>query len=167
VRSAKGLANRLEHLHLVPGFRGCSIKQLKLVARLTDQLTVPSGTVLLREGSAGREAFVILWGTAAVTRGGDLVASLGNGDIFGELAALDPGPRDATVTATSELEVLVIGPREFAALVQNVPSFGSQLLVRLARRTRITNEPSVLATSSLPPGSIAPIRRFPTLAVTA
>jgi CRP/FNR family transcriptional regulator, cyclic AMP receptor protein len=164
VWSAHRQATRLEHLRQVPGFRGCSTKQLRLVARLSDELTVPCGTVLLREGSAGREAFLILEGTVAETRGGDLVASLGTGDIFGELAALDPGPRDATITATSELKVLVVGPRELSSLIQEVPSFSTWMLTKLARR----NRPVPAGVSAFRRPTPDGVRhRVPTLAVNA
>ena len=94
-----------------------------------------SGEVLAREGRIGREFFLILSGTVAVTQQGRRVNTLGPGDFFGELAAMDPGPRNATVTALSDLEVLIIGPREFAAMA-DIPGFRDALLKAMARRLR-------------------------------
>ena len=74
------------------------------------------GEVLAREGRIGREFFLILSGRVAVTQKGRRVNALGPGDFFGELAAMNPGPRNATVTALSDLDVLIIGSREFAAM---------------------------------------------------
>jgi CRP-like cAMP-binding protein len=69
----------------------------------------------------------------AVTRGGRRINALGPGCFFGELAAMNPGPRNATVTALSEVDVLIIGPREFAATA-NIPGFRDALFQSMARR---------------------------------
>ena len=64
---------------------------------------------------------------------------MGPGDFFGELAALNPGPRNATVTALSELDVLIIGPREYTAMAE-IPGFRDALLRSMARRLRTMDE---------------------------
>jgi CRP-like cAMP-binding protein len=63
------------------------------------------------------------------------VNTLGPGDFFGELAALNPGPRTATVTALSELDVLIIGPRELTSMA-DIPGFRDALLKSMAGRLR-------------------------------
>ena len=73
-------------------------------------------------------------GRARVTRGRRTVATLGPGDYFGELALLDPGPRNASVTATTEMEVVELGSRELAGLLEEVPTIARKLLAGLARR---------------------------------
>jgi CRP-like cAMP-binding protein len=78
--------------------------------------------------------FVILSGTATVTRRGSHVATLTGGDYFGELALLDPAPRNATVTAETSLDVLIIGPREFEAMLDEVPGLVWALLGGMAKR---------------------------------
>ena len=70
-----------------------------------------------------------------MTQNGRRVNTLGPGDFFGELAALNPGPRNATVTALSDLEVLIIGPREFAAMA-DIPGFRDALFKSMAGRLR-------------------------------
>jgi CRP/FNR family transcriptional regulator, cyclic AMP receptor protein len=117
-------------------FSACSKKELQAVARASDQVELPAGRHLCEQGSIGREAFVIVGGKAAVSRNGRNVATLGPGDCFGELALLDHGPRTATVTAETDIEVLVLGAREFAALVDEVPSIAHKLLKSLASRIR-------------------------------
>ena len=84
----------------------------------------------------GQEAFVILEGTAEVRRNDKRVAELTTGACFGELALLDHGPRTATVVATTDLKVLVIGAREFSAIVDKVTSISRKLLKSLAGRIR-------------------------------
>jgi CRP-like cAMP-binding protein len=117
-------------------FRACSRKQLELVARLADNITVEAGEVLAREGRIERELFVIMSGQAQVSRAGTPVARLGAGDYFGELAVLDAGPRDATVTAITDLDVLIVGQREYATMVADIPGLRDALLKGMAKRLR-------------------------------
>ncbi len=124
----------------IPGFRGCSAKQLAEIDRLTDRSVALPGRVLVREGMIGRELFVILAGTATVTRHGRLVTTLGPGDYFGELGAIDTGHRNATLTAISTLSVLIIGPREFGALMADIPGFRDALMRGMARRLRAADD---------------------------
>jgi CRP-like cAMP-binding protein len=126
----------VDHLASVPLFSACSKKELQEVARASDELELAEGKNLCEQGATGREAFVIVEGTAEVRRNGRKVASLKAGDCFGELALLDHGPRTATVTATSDLHVLVLGVREFTALVDRVPAIAHKLLKALAARIR-------------------------------
>ena len=125
----------MERLKAVDQLRDCTEAQLEEVARLADRMQVGEGEILTREGRIGREFFLILSGTVAVTQKGRRVNTLGPGDFFGELAALDPGPRTATVTALSDLEVLIIGPREFAAMA-DIPGFRDALFKSMAGRLR-------------------------------
>ena len=125
----------MERLQAVDRLRDCTEAQLEEVARLADGIQVGEGEVLAREGRIGREFFLILSGTVAVTQKGRRVNTLGPGDFFGEIAALDPGPRTATVTALSDLDVLIIGPREFAAMA-DIPGFRDALFKSMASRMR-------------------------------
>jgi CRP/FNR family cyclic AMP-dependent transcriptional regulator len=123
------------HLHRVPWFAACTDEQLAQVARMAEHLDVEAGEVILREGRLGRELFVILEGTATVTRAGHVVNVLETGDYFGELAAIEAVPRSATVTATTDLEVLIIGPREFETMM-GIPGFRNAILTGMSRRIR-------------------------------
>jgi CRP-like cAMP-binding protein len=125
----------VEHLRGIAEFRDCTRRQLEQVARLAERVSVAPGEVLTREGRIGREFFLILTGTVEVTRNGHHRRALGPGDYFGELAAVNPGPRNATVTATSELDVLIIGPRELATMFE-IPGFRDSLLHSMAGRLR-------------------------------
>ena len=128
--------------------KNCTDAQLQDVAHLAEQVQVGSGEVLAREGRIGREFFLILSGSVAVTQRGRRVNTLGPGDFFGELAAMDPGPRNATVTALSDLDVLIIGPREFSAMA-DIPGFRDALFRSMARRLR-TAEALLAATLETP-----------------
>jgi CRP-like cAMP-binding protein len=135
VETTLGREATVDLLQMVDRFRSCTREQLIEVVRLAEHVRVSEGEVLTREGRIGREFFLILAGRVAVTQKGRRVNILGPGDFFGELAALSPGPRNATVTAISELDVLIIGPREFGAMAV-IPGFRDALLESLARRLR-------------------------------
>ena len=124
----------LDHLTKVPLFSACSKKDLALVARHSEHLTVQAGTEMTTEGRVGYEFFVIIDGKATVTRGGKQVNVLGPGDSFGELSLLDRAPRNATVTAETDIDALILGQREFSGLLDIVPTLAHKLLVGLARR---------------------------------
>jgi CRP/FNR family cyclic AMP-dependent transcriptional regulator len=126
----------VKHLAEVPLFSACSSKDLAQVAKRAEDVKVEGGKVLVSEGSAGAEFFVILDGEAVVSRHGQEVARLGSGDFFGDLALLDRAPRNATVTAAGDMELVVLGQREFSALIDEVPGFAHKLLAGLARRLR-------------------------------
>jgi CRP-like cAMP-binding protein len=125
-----------DHLAQVPLFSACSRKDLQHVAKRAEDIKVDAGKVLVSEGAAGAEFFVILEGNATVSRHGQEVATLGPGDFFGDLALLDRAPRNATITATTPMELVVLGQREFSALIDEVPGFAHKLLAGLARRLR-------------------------------
>jgi CRP-like cAMP-binding protein len=86
------------------------------------------------EGRVGYEFYVILDGKASVERDGREVNILGPGDFFGELSLLDRAPRNATVTAVTDVETVMLGQREFSAALDLVPSLAHKLLIGLARR---------------------------------
>src|SRR5271156_4522271 len=130
-----GTEETVDRLHQVDLLRNCTQDQLEEVTRLAERVQVGEGEVLAREGRIGREFFLILSGSVAVTQMGRRVNTLGSGDFFGELAAMDPGPRNATVTALTDLDVLIIGPREFSAMA-DIPGFRDALFRSMANRLR-------------------------------
>jgi CRP-like cAMP-binding protein len=129
----------VEHLASVPLLSHCSKADLAKVARLSDEIDVPAGRVLITEGEFGHEAFLLVTGSVSVTRDGEEVATLGPGAVFGEMALVDRAPRNATVTATSDATVLVIGKREFTGLLDEAPDFRASIMAALADRVRRTD----------------------------
>ena len=126
----------LEHLASVPLFAACSHKDLQRIARASDEVQIPEGRTLMKQGDIGRECFVLVEGKVKVEINGREVASLGPGAYFGELSLLDKGPRTATVTTEIDSTVLVLGPREFSAVLDEVPALAHKLLAALAARIR-------------------------------
>ncbi len=134
----------LEHLAEVPLFRACSRKDLQTIGRHTEDIKIDEGKVLIKEGSVGaQEFFVIVEGTADVTRKGRKVATLGPGQYFGELALLDRAPRNATVTAKSAMEVVVLTQRDFISVLGDVPGIAQKLLAGMATRLRESDARSI------------------------
>jgi CRP/FNR family transcriptional regulator, cyclic AMP receptor protein len=129
-------SNYPEQLGTVPLFSAFSKRELTKVARAADEVHVPAGRVVVHEGRAGHECFVILAGEAEVTRDGKRIAKAHAGDHFGELALLDGGPRTASVTATTDLDLLVLGQREFLALLEELPSLSRKMMATLASQVR-------------------------------
>jgi CRP-like cAMP-binding protein len=135
VQSEGGELTGPGHLQGVPWFTACTEEQLVEMTRLAERLHIQAGEVIVREGRLGRELFVILDGTATVTRNGRVVNILRTGDYFGELAAIEAVPRSATVHASTDLDVLIVGPREFEAMME-VPGFRNALFSGMSRRIR-------------------------------
>jgi CRP-like cAMP-binding protein len=125
---------KVEALRQSPLFEGLSRKQLTSVARLTDDLEVPAGTVLCQQGTRGQEFFVITEGEATVTRGRKAVATIGAGDFFGEIALLEHVVRTATVTAATPMRFFVVSDRAFRSVIETDPTVERKVLRALARR---------------------------------
>lgn len=130
---------KMEALSSMWLFRSCTKKDLAAIGRAFEQVSVPAGHVLCKEGDIGREFYLILQGRALVKRNNKKVASLVDGDYFGEMALLDRGPRSATVSAETALDLLVLGQREFSALIDQIPGLGHKLLTAMATRLRETD----------------------------
>ena len=118
----------------VPFFSGMSKKELAVVAQQSDEIDVPAGKVIAREGDFGHEFFIIDSGTAEVTRGGARIAELGAGDFFGEMALLDDDRRTATVTATSPMSLIVMTRASFRALDRTIPGVHAKVAKAIAER---------------------------------
>jgi CRP-like cAMP-binding protein len=136
-------ASSLDQLAKVPLFAGLSRKDLQLLARESDQVTVEAGRVLTREGESGHEFFLILDGRCSVRRGNRKIATLGPGQWFGELAVLAKGPRTATVLAEEPTTLLVLGQRELLGILDEVPAVSVKMLRTLAERVRDSGNRSV------------------------
>jgi CRP/FNR family cyclic AMP-dependent transcriptional regulator len=130
------MADHLDELAGVSLFAGATNKELAEIAKLTTEVNLPAGSVLVEQGATPREAFVILTGEADVTLDGTVVATVGPGACVGEIALLDGGPRVASVTATTDITALVLDPREFRSLLLNVPAIAVKIAGTLAAKVR-------------------------------
>ena len=127
---------KLDLLKSIPLFSRFGGRELERLGMLTDQVDLPAGRVLMRQGEAGHEMYVIVRGRAEVNRDGRVIAERVDGDVVGEIALLDEGPRTATITLTEPSQLLVVGHRDFHMLMDEMPTVRTQLLESLARRVR-------------------------------
>ena len=125
-----------ELLAQVELFRGCTKKELAAIASTTVAVDQPAGAVLCRQGSIGTQAFVVVDGKAVVSIDGIDVADIGPGSFFGEMALLDGGPRVATVTAATPMQLLVLSRPEFNRLILDVPKVARRMLEAVGTRLR-------------------------------
>jgi CRP-like cAMP-binding protein len=135
-RSRRGRKSKAELLGNVRLFSTCNKRELARIASLVDEVDAPKGKAIVREGEPGRECFVIADGRARATIRGKGSVGLGPGSFFGEMSLLDQGPRSATVTAETDMHLLVLGSREFSALVNEVPTVAVRMMRGLAERLR-------------------------------
>jgi CRP-like cAMP-binding protein len=120
----------------IPLFQGFSKRHLQKVAASTDELTFTPGQRIVEEGNLGETLFVMLAGQAKVVRGRRTVATVVPGDFFGELSALDGGPRTATIVAETPVRVLRVFRHTLVSMVEEEPSLSLKLLDGIVRRIR-------------------------------
>ena len=130
---------RDEKLDLLQGialFAELDRHHLERLGMLTEEVDVPAGKVLMRQGESGDDLMVVVTGQVGVERDGRRLSTLGPGDFFGEIAVIDRGPRTATVTAESPTRLLVVNHRDFHSLMEEFPELAAQVLATLAHRLR-------------------------------
>ncbi|MGH8875172.1 MAG: cyclic nucleotide-binding domain-containing protein [Acidimicrobiia bacterium] len=132
----KRQSDKAEALRRVPMFSTLARKDLAEMARHVDEVSVPAGTVLAREGEQGNAFYLILEGEAVVRRKDRKIATLGKGDCFGEMAIIDGQPRSATVAVTADAVILEMHRRDFSYVLDRSPGFARRLLVVLSARLR-------------------------------
>lgn len=125
---------KIDLLKQVPLFADASRRELREISLVADELVVPAGTVLTREGASGQELVIIVEGAAEVTKRGRKINSVGSGDFVGEIAILTDQPRTASVKTTQPTHALVLTRRDFRTLMNRVPSIQMKVLEALARR---------------------------------
>ena len=122
----------------VPFFSSLSKRELTTVAQQMEEIDIPEGKQLVREGDFGHEFFLIVDGTAEVVRGGARIAERGPGEFFGEMALLDEERRTATVTAKSPMRVLVMTRQNFRALDGTAPEVHATVAEAIEARRAAT-----------------------------
>jgi CRP/FNR family cyclic AMP-dependent transcriptional regulator len=122
----------------VPFFSSLSKRELTTVAQQMEEIDIPEGKQLVREGDFGHEFFLIVDGTAEIVRGGARLGERGPGEFFGEMALLDEERRTATVTAKSPMRVLVMTRQNFRALDGTAPEIHATVAEAIEARRAAT-----------------------------
>jgi CRP-like cAMP-binding protein len=112
----------------------------ELFANNPDIVRIERGHPLFSEGEEGHLLFVLTTGTAEVIINNRVVEILQHGNIVGEMGIVSPGPRSATVVATTDCEFVAIDEKRFLYLVQQTPYFATQVMRVLAERLRTANQ---------------------------
>jgi CRP/FNR family transcriptional regulator len=129
----------------VPLFSELSRAELEQIARVAVPRSFPKGTRVFHEGDSSDACYVVRDGDLRVTREHPdgraiALATLGAGDIFGELAMLDSGTRSASVEALSDCEVLALPASDMRRVIAGHGEIAAKLIVALTGRLRETNE---------------------------
>jgi CRP-like cAMP-binding protein len=123
---------KLDTLRRLPLFAGISTRELRAVSQVVDEIDVPAGYALTREGEPGRELLLIVDGGAEVSRDGVRINRVRDGDLVGEIAVLTRGSRTATVTTTRPTRAFVMTARDFWTLLERIPSLRFKVLETFA-----------------------------------
>lgn len=119
-------------LAAVPLFATCSNRERARIAQQAEQVRVAAGTPIATEGATSRALWVILTGEVELHVAGRALGRLGPGDHLGEVSALSGEPLAVSATAATDVELVEIGHRELAALIEIVPPLARRLLRDLA-----------------------------------
>jgi CRP/FNR family cyclic AMP-dependent transcriptional regulator len=111
----------------LPLFSTLSKKERTRVARWADEVDLAEGHHLLHEGAFPYEFYVILEGEVLVTKDGSTLATLGRGEIVGEIAILEHERRTATVVAATPVRVAVLTRRDFDAMRTELPEVAARI----------------------------------------
>lgn len=143
------LKSEMDLLRSVPIFAGIEPSRLKLIAFTADSIAYRAGQALVRQGQPGDAAYVLVEGKAEVsveTESGDyVIATLGPGDVMGEISILCDSPRTATVTASTDVSALRVRKDSFLQLLRQFPEIAAEVMRSLAERLTHTNEELVRA----------------------
>ncbi len=101
--------------------------------------SVPAGATIFTEGSAAEDMYIVMDGEVNILRGKEVIDTVRNGGIFGEMALNDSEPRSATAVAATHCKLLVISEMQFLRTVQEAPYFSLQVMKVIARRLRNMN----------------------------
>jgi CRP-like cAMP-binding protein len=123
-----------QYLKQVPLFSDLDEDELDEVAQKATDLDLKAGSVIMREGSTAHEMVIVVSGTLEVTRGDDHIADIGPGGFAGEMALIARAHRNSTVTAKTDVALLHIDGRDFAALLEDVPRVAVKMLPIIVNR---------------------------------
>ena len=126
---------KIDLLQRVILFSGCSKRELGEIARIADEIDLPAGKTLIVQGEPGRQFFIVVEGTVAVTRDGKaLPVERGGSEFYGEISLVSGSPATATVTTQTPTRALVIAPQHFRALLDRSPSIQRRVLHSFSER---------------------------------
>jgi CRP-like cAMP-binding protein len=132
----KKIDDGAERLGKVAFFEGFTPRELARVAELVEEVDAAEGAELIDQGRPGLECYVIVEGQAGVYVGGEQKATLGAGEMVGEMALIDHRPRSATVKALTPMRLLALDAKRFRTLLDEMPQASQRVMSLLSERLR-------------------------------
>jgi CRP/FNR family transcriptional regulator, cyclic AMP receptor protein len=132
---------KVELLRHIPLFTACNPRALQEIGQLADEVDVPDGYTLIREGTFGEQFILIVEGHVRIDRGGKTIRTMGPGEFLGEIALIDKGRTTATATTEGPAKLFIVGHQAFHSLLDQSPAVRLDIMTALANRVR-QNEPS-------------------------
>ena len=129
-------AEAITQLQSVPLFSGLDDRELKLLATLVKERSYAAGSTIVADGATGYGLYIIKEGAASVRKEGRVVARMGPGEFFGEIAMLDNGPRTASVVAETDTVCLTLVSWEIKPLLTENAGLTYKMLQEVVRRLR-------------------------------
>lgn len=128
----------IDDLAALPQFATVDRGQLETLSKYAEEFDVPAGVELTHEGRHEGSVFIVVFGSVGIERGGRTVDTIGRGDFFGEIAAIDGGPRTATGRALEDTRVVVLSPRQLNDALDVSPELRTMVMTAMEERlTRI------------------------------
>jgi CRP-like cAMP-binding protein len=121
-------------LRTVPLFDSLSSDERRAIAPHADEIEVPEGTELVRQGEFAYEFFVLEDGTADVMRDGERIAELGPGDFLGEMGIVGKVVRNATVVTTSPARAIVMTEQALRSMTVTNPAVADRITAAVEER---------------------------------
>jgi CRP/FNR family transcriptional regulator, cyclic AMP receptor protein len=117
-------------------FRRVPVELLSELSSRLRPFPVSAGVRIVTKGEEGEELYIVRSGEVAVRHGDDVLARIGPGSVFGELAVLDPAPRSADVIATTDADLLILDRTTLLDLMGRRPEVAADIITMLVRRLR-------------------------------
>ena len=124
----------VDDLAELPQFASVDRVQLETLAKHAEELDVPAGVELTHEGRHEGSVFIVVSGSIGIERGGKTVDTIGRGGFFGEIAAIDGGPRTATGFALEDTVVVAISPRQLNDVLDESPELRAMMMAAMEER---------------------------------
>ena len=133
-------SQKMDLLKKVPMFSNLSQRHLREIGKHADQAKVEAGRVLAQQEKKGWEFIFIVDGKARVEKDGKIIRELSEGDFFGEISLIDGESRTATVTAETDMTLLVVHKTSFDHLLNTIPGLQRKILISLCSYIRRTEK---------------------------
>jgi CRP-like cAMP-binding protein len=118
----------------LPHFAVVERRQLETLAKHAEELDVPAGIELTHEGRHEGSVYIVVSGSIGIERAGRTVDTIGRGGFFGEIAAIDGGPRTATGRALEDTRLVVLSPRQLNDVLDVSPELRTIVMTAMEER---------------------------------